>query len=325
MNFNENEKNINRKEVSYFAIIPARVRYDNDLSANAKLLYGEITALSNAEGYCWANNQYFASLYNTTVRTVQRWIKQLVDKEYIISEIIEDEITNEVIERRLYMNDICIKSNIHPHDKNVMTPHDKNVMTPHDKNVIYNNTSINNISKYVGMYEKTLNLTITNTLKNFIIKNEIENKMDLDLFEELILEMMNNSRVKRYDSYFKGVLTKLLNNGVRTVSDYEKYIEDFKAKKEAEKKTKAVKSKTKTEAKTQAVKTRFHNINERFRDYDPNELEKLLKQSQEGKFGDTGIHSSYLRAVKDGLASLSEPMQKIIIAYANDNNLEIPN
>ena len=322
MNFNENE---NRKEVSYFAIIPARVRYDNDLSANAKLLYGEITALSNAEGYCWANNQNFASLYNTTVRTVQRWIKQLVDKEYIISEIIEDEITNEVIERRLYMNDICIKSNIHPHDKNVMTPHDKNVMTPHDKNVIYNNKSINNISKYVGMYEKTLNLTITNTLKNFIIKNEIENKMDLDLFEELILEMMNNSRVKRYDSYFKGVLTKLLNNGVRTVSDYEKYIEDFKAKKEAEKKTKAAKSKTKTEAKTQAVKTRFHNINERFRDYDPNELEKLLKQSQEGKFGDTGIHSSYLRAVKDGLASLSEPMQKIIIAYANDNNLEIPN
>ena len=317
MNFNENEKNINRKEVSYFAIIPARVRYDNDLSANAKLLYGEITALSNAKGYCWANNQYFANLYNTTVRTIQRWIKQLVDKEYIISEIIEDEITNEVIERRLYMNDICIKSNIHPHDKNVMTPH--------DKNVIYNNTSINNISKYVSMYEKTLNLTITNTLKNFIIKNEIENKMDLDLFEELILEMINNSRVKRYDSYFKGVLTKLLNNGVRTVSDYEKYIEDFKAKKEAEKKTKAVKSKTKTEAKTQAVKTRFHNINERFRDYDPNELEKLLKQSQEGKFGDTGIHSSYLRAVKDGLASLSEPMQKIIIAYANDNNLEIPN
>ena len=317
MNFNENEKNINRKEVSYFAIIPARVRYDNDLSANAKLLYGEITALSNAKGYCWANNQYFANLYNTTVRTIQRWIKQLVDKEYIISEIIEDEITNEVIERRLYMNDICIKSNIHPHDKNVITPY--------DKNVIYNNTSINNISKYVSMYEKTLNLTITNTLKNFIIKNEIENKMDLDLFEELILEMINNSRVKRYDSYFKGVLTKLLNNGVRTVSDYEKYIEDFKAKKEAEKKTKAVKSKTKTEAKTQAVKTRFHNINERFRDYDPNELEKLLKQSQEGKFGDTGIHSSYLRAVKDGLASLSEPMQKIIIAYANDNNLEIPN
>ena len=316
MNFNENE---NRKEVSYFAIIPARVRYDNDLSANAKLLYGEITALSNAEGYCWANNQYFASLYNTTVRTVQRWIKQLVDKEYIISELIEDEITNEVIERRLYMNDICIKSNIHPHDKNVMTPHDKNVMTPHDKNVIYNNTSINNISKYVGMYEKTLNLTITNTLKNFIIKNEIENKMDLDLFEELILEMMNNSRVKRYDSYFKGVLTKLLNNGVRTVSDYEKYIAEYKAKKKTERKSKSNNDIPK-------VKTRFHNINESFRNYSEDELVEVIKESQKGKFGeDNPMHSSYTRAIKNGLNSLSIPMRKVIIEYAKENNLQIPN
>ena len=319
MNFNENEKNINRKEVSYFAIIPARVRYDNDLSANAKLLYGEITALSNAEGYCWANNQYFANLYNTTVRTVQRWIKQLVDKEYIISELIEDEITKEVIERRLYMNDICIRSNIHPHDKNVMTPHDKNVMTPHDKNVIYNNTSINNISKYVSMYEKTLNLTITNTLKNFIIKNEIENKMDLDLFEELILEMMNNSRVKRYDSYFKGVLTKLLNNGVRTVSDYEKYIAEYKAKKKTERKSKSNNDIPK-------VKTRFHNINESFRNYSEDELVEVIKESQKGKFGeDNPMHSSYTRAIKNGLNSLSIPMRKVIIEYAKENNLQIPN
>ena len=32
------------------------------------------------------------------------------------------------------------------------------------------------------------------------------------------------------------------------------------------------------------VKTRFHNINETFRNYSPDELEKLLKASQEGKF-----------------------------------------
>lgn len=32
------------------------------------------------------------------------------------------------------------------------------------------------------------------------------------------------------------------------------------------------------------VKTRFHNINETFRNYEPDELEKLLKESQKGKF-----------------------------------------
>ena len=50
---------------SYYAIIPAEVRYSN-LKPNAKLLYGEITALSSKEGYCFATNNYFAKLYNVT-------------------------------------------------------------------------------------------------------------------------------------------------------------------------------------------------------------------------------------------------------------------
>ena len=32
------------------------------------------------------------------------------------------------------------------------------------------------------------------------------------------------------------------------------------------------------------VKTRFHNINQTFMNYDPDELEKLLRESQKGKF-----------------------------------------
>lgn len=45
---------------SYYAIIPANIRYDTRLKANSKLLYGEITALCNEKGFCWASNDYFS-------------------------------------------------------------------------------------------------------------------------------------------------------------------------------------------------------------------------------------------------------------------------
>ena len=48
---------------TYFAIITADVRYDKNLKANEKLLFAEITALSNTNGYCHASNRYFAGVH----------------------------------------------------------------------------------------------------------------------------------------------------------------------------------------------------------------------------------------------------------------------
>ena len=60
---------------SYYAVVPANVRYDSNICANSKLLYGEITALCNEKGYCWASNQYFADLYDVSKISISRWIK----------------------------------------------------------------------------------------------------------------------------------------------------------------------------------------------------------------------------------------------------------
>ena len=73
---------------NHYAIIPADVRYDNELKPNAKLLYGEITALTNREGFCWAENAYFASLYQVDDKTISRWISQLRDRGYIGVELL---------------------------------------------------------------------------------------------------------------------------------------------------------------------------------------------------------------------------------------------
>ena len=65
------------RPAAYYAVIPADVRYNDTLSSSAKLLYGEISALATRDGYCWASNQYFADLYQTTERTISRQIALL--------------------------------------------------------------------------------------------------------------------------------------------------------------------------------------------------------------------------------------------------------
>lgn len=72
-----------KEQPNYYAIIPASVRYCKELSANEKLLYGEITALTNKEGYCWASNDYFANLYKVESRTVRRWLGNLELEKFI--------------------------------------------------------------------------------------------------------------------------------------------------------------------------------------------------------------------------------------------------
>jgi hypothetical protein len=87
---------------TYFAIIPANVRYSN-IRANCKLLFGEITALANKKGYCFASNAYFARLYGVSKNTISSWISELKQNGFISVKIIKNE-NNEVIQRRIGIN-----------------------------------------------------------------------------------------------------------------------------------------------------------------------------------------------------------------------------
>lgn len=95
-----NEEN----QVSYYSVIPATVRYDERLKANEKLLYGEITALSNKNGYCYAQNRYFANLYKVNNETVSRWLSNLQKYGYISIDIQRSE-KKEIIARNIYIVD----------------------------------------------------------------------------------------------------------------------------------------------------------------------------------------------------------------------------
>lgn len=72
-----------QEKPAYYAVIPAEVRYCQDLPPNAKLLYGEITALSGTDKGCFARNKYFADLYGVKVRTIQQWLDLLEKKGFL--------------------------------------------------------------------------------------------------------------------------------------------------------------------------------------------------------------------------------------------------
>lgn len=125
---------------SFYAIIPANVRYCKDLEPNAKLLYGEITALCQKEGYCWASNAYFAELYDVDERTIRRWIESL-EKNNLIFKDFESGFNGK---RRLWLSREIQES----FTKGQKCPKGGTKMSGgEDKNVLhintYNNTSNN--------------------------------------------------------------------------------------------------------------------------------------------------------------------------------------
>lgn len=91
-----NEEILNK---SYFAVLPANVRYDTRLKDKAKLLYGEITALCNEKGFCWASNNYFAELYSISKGTVSKLLSELKKYGYINIELIYKDNSKEVKKR----------------------------------------------------------------------------------------------------------------------------------------------------------------------------------------------------------------------------------
>lgn len=170
---------------SYYSILTADVRYDEKLNASEKLLFSEITALSNKHGYCTAGNGYFSKLYNVSDRSVTRWIKHLKELGYLKYVPIYKKDSKEVDERRLYP----LTNSKDPLDKNVYGGRQK-CPRPLDKNVEDNITSINNINTNNDIKENS-NKSNSNNKDNFDYKKFIE------WFNELSDKNFRNTETNR--------------------------------------------------------------------------------------------------------------------------------
>jgi len=130
------EKNI----PNFYSILPSSVRYEKKLTWFEKILYSEITALSNFKGYCYAYNSYFENVFNISQSTITRGIKKLENLKYISIETIFSE-NKQILERRIYIlgENIYKKYNDTPIVKNDYTPIVKNENSPIVKNDYDNN------------------------------------------------------------------------------------------------------------------------------------------------------------------------------------------
>ena len=132
------------EQPSYYSILTANVRYDKELKANEKLLFSEITALSNRNGYCHANNNYFANLYNVSKTSISNWINHLKERGYLKVEMIKD--GKEIKERRLFPISTPIKEKFNTPSRNLYEGNKEKFNTPIKENFKENITSINNTS-----------------------------------------------------------------------------------------------------------------------------------------------------------------------------------
>lgn len=195
----------------YIAIIPAIVRYDKDLKPNEKLLFGEISALMDAKGFCWASNKYFAELYDVAVETVSRWITHLVKKGYVKSKIIYAEDGKTVLQRKLWavlpILDECedpIDEKIKGIDEKIKTPIDEKIKAPIDEKVKENVTS--------------------NELTRVNNKENIKRNSEPDEFEELWkLYPRKEGKKDAYKAYKKAIKEGTTNEQIR------QGIENYKA------------------------------------------------------------------------------------------------
>ena len=139
-----------KEQPSYYAILTADVRYSKVLKPNEKLLFAEITALTNMNGQCFATNKYFAGLYDVSIETVSRWVTNL-EKQGFIKRTLKYKEGSKQIDKRF----ISLAT---PIDEKINTPHDNKVKTPIDEKVKGNTTSFNISSLIENFYPNDISL-----------------------------------------------------------------------------------------------------------------------------------------------------------------------
>ena len=192
---------------NFYAILPADVRYDKRLKPMEKILYSEITSLTNKEGYCYAQNSYFAELYEVHKNTISTWITHLVEVGYLRLKINYYEGTKNIKERRLYIStpinkniDTPINENVDTYQSKSLDPINENIDTPINENVEDNSKYINNKFNNIYIFQDE---KVRKKFEYFLEQRRIAQKglsqIQIDIFAQKLYEHSNGNIKKAID------------------------------------------------------------------------------------------------------------------------------
>lgn len=224
------------EQPNYYAIIPASVRYDNRLKPNEKLLYGEMTALANKTGICYATNKYFAELYEVEVETISRWISHIKELGYIEVAIIYKNDTKEIDKRIIKINGTPIDKNVSTYIPENQEGYRQNNQDGIDKKIKENNTSINNTSNNIkeNIKRKVFKKPTLEELEQFRLefKLNVDCQYFYDYYESNGWKVGRNS-MKDWKATLRNWNRKQFNNSNRTYRTIQERSQEFlKANKE---------------------------------------------------------------------------------------------
>jgi len=304
-----------QSDPGFIAYLPSKVRYDNSLPFGARIIYAEISALCNSKGYCWANNKYFADLYNNSKDTISRWISDLEKAGYIKCFVAQDEgnsrkiylvnasldYLSEEMQSRQKQSELSVKSPKGSRQKNR-----EGIGKNAEHNSIVNNT-LNN----------TVNSNSANAHFSFLQNEDQENSATQKAEPTTIKGRKKNEDVHRADALKKSLtytkeefLQHLEQRGVLTFYDSFKMVwaDYVEHRRELRKPYKSAKS----------AALGFKELLEKS-DYKLDAATRLVERTI--AYGWQGLHPEKQKAKSEGKSKMQEQHEDLVSYVINKRNL----
>lgn len=232
--------------------IPAEIWLNEELTLLEKVFLVEIDSLDNETG-CFASNEYFSKFFKLSKNRCSEVIKSLEKKGLITIKYIYKK-NSKAIDKRIIKVFEKSKGGIRNLDRPI-----RKIEGGYSENCEDNNTSINNtinntttrdvvehIKSYFDFSEKEI---------NEIVKVFLEKDKPIDYLVEKLKLTKNNPNAHNVVGY---LISAIKNDYKTSIAQPKCFIP--------------------------RVQTKFHNCNNSFTKYTPEELEKLLLENQKNKW-----------------------------------------